>query len=48
MMFSSQLCVFIQSRTFGMSRCVSVEQQVEQQGERCYQNGRHDERQCRH
>src|SRR5215212_11541418 len=26
----------------------SVEQQVEQQGERCYQNGRHDERQYRH
>jgi hypothetical protein len=24
MMFSSQLCVFIQSRTFGMSRCARL------------------------
>jgi len=48
MMFTSQQFEFIQSRTLGISRCAPLEQQVEQQGERCDQHGRSDERQSGH
>src|SRR5215210_3704195 len=44
MMFTSQLFVFIQSRTLGMVRSAPAEEQVSQRRKRRYEDGGHDER----